>query len=167
MMLDDDAQVFERRFKRVFNEVEYIRNKIHRKDGFLFFKSHTYTVDSLMNSEHHHKIDAITEKVGDDANNWYKSGKLSNVGRDHYYRKREEVGDELHSVNLEIQARKPTWWEQVKGAFTGFVEAIAKNMPELVRNMLDNVANRLKLPSPIRKILRLPHAGNKSIDIDY
>ena len=66
-------------------------------------------------------------------------------------------------MNLEIQNREPTWWESVREPFTKFIRIVMNNMPDLVRTMLDRVANSLKLPSPIRKILRLPNATSKEI----
>jgi len=152
---------FERKFRKVHYEIDYLKNKIYRKTGFLFFKSHIYSIEELLQSEHHSKIYAITEKIGDDAENWYRSGNLSEEGRSAYYRERDEVDHKLHQVNLEIQNREPTWWESVKDPFTKFVRVIMNNMPDLVRTMLDRVANSLKLPSPLRKILRLPNTSLK------
>ena len=156
-----DTILFERKFRKVHYEIDYLKGKIYRKSGFLFFQSHIYSIDALLQSEHHAKIYAITEKIGDDAENWYRSGELSETGREAYYRERGEVDDKLHQVNLEIQNREPTWWESVREPFTKFIRIVMNNMPDLVRTMLDRVANSLKLPSPIRKILKLPNATSK------
>lgn len=159
----NDSILFERKFRKVHYEIDYLQGKIYRKTGFLFFKSHVYSIDELLQSEHHSKIYAITEKIGDDAENWYRAGELSEAGREAYYQEREQVDHKLHQVNLEIQNREPTWWESVREPFTRFVRIVMNNMPDLVRTMLDRVANTLKLPSPIRKILRLPNAQSKEM----
>jgi len=64
----------ERKFRRVFNEVELVRSKIDEKKGWIF-TSHVYSKEELSNSPHHEKIYSITEKIGDDAENWYKRNK--------------------------------------------------------------------------------------------
>ena len=127
-----------------------------QKTGFLIFKTHVYTQDELLRSEHHGMIYAITEKIGDDADNWYKAGKLSNAGRDAYYAHRERVEQDLHSVNKEIMQREATWWEKVGGVLTQFVGLIKHNMPDLVRHALARAAVILGLPAPLRKIIGLP-----------
>ena len=158
-----DSILFERKFRKVHYEIDYLKGKIDRKTGFLFFKTHVYSIDELLQSEHHAKIYSLTEKIGDDAENWYRSGELSEAGREAYYQERSEIDHKLHQVNLEIQNREPTWWESVREPFTKFIRIVMNNMPDLVRTMLDRVANSLKLPSPIRKILRLPNATSKEI----
>jgi hypothetical protein len=144
-------------FKPVFHQIERIQVKIHKQEGFWFFRSHTYTIEELLNSEHHHKIFAMTEKIGDDASRWYKVGKLTEEGKNTYYEQRDSIDDQLHRVNLEIESREPTWWEKVKGAFGKFVEIVNNNLPELFRNALENLANRFRLHAPIRRVLRLPY----------
>lgn len=161
-----DTVVLIRKFKKVFYEIDYIKTKIHQQKGFWIFITHTYTIDELLNSEHHSKIYALTEKIGDDANNWYKVGRLSEEGRNTYYHQRDNVDEKLHHVNLEIQNRQSTWWEEVKGVFTKFIEIVIDNMPELIRNALENLANRLRLPSPIRRIFRLPFFDKNAMKLE-
>jgi hypothetical protein len=159
----NDVLVLERKFKIVHREIDFIKVKIHKKKGFLFFKSHVYTEQELLNSEHHNRIYAATVKIGDDATYWYKAGKLSDDGKNTYYNKKSQVETELHRVNLEIEQREPTWWENVRGAFEGFRRIVAANMPELVLTMIELVANSLALPIPLRKFFRLPYLDKKMI----
>jgi hypothetical protein len=155
-----DRMRFERKFKTVHYEIDYLEAKVYQKTGWIF-QSHIYSIEELLKSEHHSKIYAITEKIGDDAENWYKCGQLSDFERDSYYTERNIVEEKLHRVNLKIQKREPTWWESVREPFSRFVRIIMNNMPDLARTMLDNVVNRLNLPSPLRKILRLPNMSSK------
>ena len=159
----NDVLVFERKFDFVFREIERVVVKIDKKKGFWFFKSHVYSESELLNSEHHRKIYAATEKIGDDATHWHKSGKLSKKGKNTYYRKKAHVEERLHEVNLEIELREPTWWENVKGAFEGFLNIVVNNMPELVLTFLEHFANKLGLPIPLRKLLNLPYSDKRQI----
>jgi len=72
---DDPEVIFRRRFKRVFREIEFLERKINKKEGWIF-TNHLHSKEELLNSEHHKMIYSITEKIGDDAENWYGRGKL-------------------------------------------------------------------------------------------
>jgi hypothetical protein len=155
--MDNHRSILARKFRKAFREIDYIKAKIHKKQGFLFFKNHVYSVEELLNSEHHGKIYSITEKIGDDAANWYKRGQLGSAGKELYEEKRDEIEVELHQVNLEIMNRQPTWWEEVKGVFTRFVEMVMDNMPDLIAGVLLSFLQRglHLLPGRFGKILRL------------
>ena len=128
-----------KKFTKVHLEIERLDGKVNEKSGFLFFKSHVYTIKELLDSPHHQKIFAITEKIGDDVESWYKAGRLSKSEEETYYAERDSVDDELHRVNASIEEREPTWWEVIKGPFTEFVEIILDNLPkEFQRSVLVN-----------------------------
>lgn len=148
---EDPEIIFSRRFKRVFQEIEYLERKIYKKEGWIF-KNHVHSKEELLNSEHHRKIYSVTEKIGDDAENWYGRGNLSETGKALYYEYREETDDKLHEVNLKIEDREPTWWESMKGSLEGFVVWIMENMPDLKRFLLTAGNTLAKLPGPIGKI---------------
>lgn len=160
MNIDRDVERFRRKFKTVHHEIDYLKTKVNQKSGFWIFTSHIYTIDELLKSEHHSKIFAITEKIGDDANNWYKAGELSEEGKEAYYSERETVEDRLHQVNLEIETRQPTWWEETKDMLTQFVRKVMKNMPDLEWGLLDKLVNKF-LPSPLKKLLSFPSSSTK------
>jgi hypothetical protein len=161
--MDDNERILERKFNRAFREIDYIKTKIYKKQGFLFFKNHVYSVEELLNSEHHGKIYSVTEKIGDDAANWYRRGQLGPTGKELYEDKRNEIEIQLHQVNLEIMNRQPTWWEEVKGVFTRFVEMVIDNMPDLIAGVLLSAAQRIVffLPGKFGKILKLGHKKRK------
>jgi hypothetical protein len=161
--MDDHERILERKFNRAFREIDYIKTKIYKKQGFLFFKNHVHSVEELLNSEHHGKIYSITEKIGDDAANWYRRGQLGSGGKELYEDKRNEIEAELHQVNLEIMSRQPTWWEEVQGVFSRFVEMVIDNMPDLIAGALLSAAQRIVffLPGKFGKILKLGHKKKK------
>ncbi len=129
--------LFESKFRIVYYEIEYIRNKISLKKGIWPFKTHVYTQEELLNSEHHRRINTITEKIGSDVQFWYEQGKISPIEEQMYYSSRRKVDDELHSVNLLIINRQPTWWEEISEAFLGFKQRIWNNMPDIVKILIE------------------------------
>ncbi len=134
--------VIERKFRRVYKEIDRLDTKIYQKSGFLFFRSHVYTIKELLNSPHHQKIYSFTEKIGDDAQNWYRAGRLSEDEQERYHQNRSKIDRSLRGINISIQKRKPTWWEVVKEPFTQFVEVILHNLPEeFHRGVIDNIKN--------------------------
>jgi hypothetical protein len=145
MSFEDDIYALKRKFRLVSREIEYIKEKIYLKDGIFFFKTHRYTCNELLNSPHHARVYNLTEKIGDDAENWFKRGQLSEAGRSQYHASRDESEEELHQVNIEIQRRTPTWWESVKHAMTDFVDTVMRNLPVLKW--------LTKLPAPVKKML--------------
>lgn len=143
------------KFRRVYKEINRLNIKISQKSGFLFFRSHVYTIQELLNSPHHHKIFAITEKIGDDTQNWYRAGRLSEDEEREYFHHRENVDRRLRDINISIQKRRPTWWEKVKEPFTQFVEVILHNLPqEFHRGVIDTIKNRFVPLFKMPKFLR-------------
>ncbi len=136
------------------HEIDYLKDKIHEKSGWIF-KEHTYTRDELLKSKHASKIYSMTGKIGDDAQNWYKRGELTEEGKAAYENEKEIVEDRFHQVKRDISRREPTFWESVKEGFDQFIEIVMNSMPELTRTLLDNVLNKY-LPSPVKKLLSLP-----------
>jgi len=131
------------KFKKVYRELEHLEQKVHKKSGFLFFESHIYTIEELLNSPHHHKIFSITEKIGADIKSWYHSGKLTSEEENVYYFERDKTEDELDRINTNIEYREPTWWEEVKGTFIEFTQRVLDNLPEeLKRNLLESFKAR-------------------------
>lgn len=152
---------FSKKFRKVYYEIDYLKSKIYKKTGFFIFKSHTYSVEDLLKSEHFERVYSITEKIGSDAQNWYRTGNLSDPEKNSYEEERDNVDHKLHMVRLEIQDREPTWWESICDSFGSFVDMVMKNMPKLVRTLLDKAINKIGLPSPIRKVLGLAYSPKK------
>ena len=131
---------FQRFFRPAYREIEILDRKINRKDGLLIFKWHKYTTKELLDSEHHAKINSVTEKIGDNLTNWYKRSELPEVAKPIYERHKYNLDERLHDTNLKIYDRKPTWLERAKGILERFVEIVRENMPLLVRNLLESAA---------------------------
>jgi len=144
---------FRKKFKRVFKEIDYLRDKIYKKERvFLFIKKHKYSQEELLNSFHQEKIISITEKIGDDAKNWYIRGNLSIKEKKIYEECRENVEDELHNIHREIEEREPTWWESFQGVFKKFVILVMNNLPVLKNFLLFLGKSLGKLPGPLGEI---------------
>jgi len=136
-------EMFRRKFRNVFHEIDMIKMKVHKKNGFIF-KRHIYTVEELLDSKHHAKIYAITEKIGSDALNWFNNGNLSQRAIDIYHKERDRIDDKLEFVNEEIMQRNPTWWENIRGVLVTFIEFVMDNMPILIQNSLEWKSNQNK-----------------------
>jgi hypothetical protein len=134
-------------------EIEALEDKIYQKTGFLFFKSHKYSIEDLLNSVHHQRINSITSKIGDDIKNWYNSGKLTPDEEEVYFNERDNVDLKLHEINLEIENREPTWWEKVKEPCERFIRIIMSNLPAELRMSLLSFMGSLfkKIPLLIMK----------------
>ena len=117
------------KFRPVFREIKALKSKIHLKEGWIFVE-HKYTIEELLNSTHYQKIDSYTKKIGDDIERWYSEGKLSEEEEIAYLECREEVEDRLDELNMEIESREPTWWEQIKDTMKEFVILIMNNLPD-------------------------------------
>jgi hypothetical protein len=126
----------EKKFNRVFSEIKRLESKINEKKGFWFLETHIHSKETLFNSEHHSKIDSITEKIGSDTISWNKFGQLTEEARYIYEIKSEEVTSELKRVEQIIAQREPTWWEQVESLFEDFIVKVQTNMPQLARILL-------------------------------
>ncbi|BAZ42631.1 hypothetical protein NIES4101_86000 [Calothrix sp. NIES-4101] len=126
----------EKKFSRVFSEIKRLESKINKKQGFWFFETHIYSQEDLFNSEHHSKIDSITEKIGSDVISWNRFGQLTEEARYIYEIKRDEVQFDLERVDDIIAQREPTWWEQVESLFKDFIVKVQTNMPQLERILL-------------------------------
>ncbi len=145
---------FRSKFKNVSREIELLKLKVHQKEGILFFTSHVHSQEELLNSEHHQKIDSVTKKIGDDARNWERLGKLSSYEKYSYEKHENEVQDELHSVNVEIVRRQPTWWENVKGGCEKFIILIMTNLKLDSVLLLKMMKPLLNLPGPIGAVAK-------------
>lgn len=133
------------KFRPVFREMKSLERKIYKKDGWIFVE-HKYTIEELLDSEHHHKIYSYTDKIGDDIQKWFDEGKLSDIEEESYYLKRSEVEDELENINAQIEEREPTWWEEVKNVMEEYIVVIMDNMPEeLRRTLLSNFKGAMKM----------------------
>lgn len=130
------------KFRPVFRELKSIERKIYKKEGW-FFVEHVYTIEELLDSKHHHKINSYTEKIGDDIQIWFDEGKLGEVEEEYYYLKRNEVEDDLEDINAQIEERERTWWEEVKDVMRDYVRVIMDNMPdEFKRKLIESLRNK-------------------------
>ena len=145
---EDHSKIFKRKFTKVFREMELLVSKVHVKEGYIF-TNHIYNKEELLNSKHHSRIDSITGKIGSDAMDWHIRGKLPEEARIIYHELRNEVEDKLHEINVEIESRKPTWWEDLKGVLDNYIIWIMDNIPALSGWLLAAGKMLSKLPGPV------------------
>lgn len=150
----------EKKFARVYKEINVISSKIGQKQGFWIFETHVHSQESLLNSEHHYKIDSITEKIGDDVVNWNNNNQLSKEGRKCYEKEKNLVIEKLENVNEIIANREPTWWEQVMHIFTDFIVLIEQNMPDVALRLFGGLLPQL--PGIAKRVLALLPGSTKN-----
>lgn len=129
-----DRQMFARKFRRVYDEIDYLEEKIKQTHDFWGFTWHRYTIDELMKSEHHRKIDSITDKIGDDVQNWYDRKTLTIIGKEIYERNKDKIEERLKIVNMKILRRKPTYTDKIKNPLKLFVQKVIENLFLIIRN---------------------------------
>lgn len=120
-------KLFERKFRPVFREIEFIDAKILQKDGFLSFEWYRYGVEEFHNSEHFIKIESILRKIEDDVIHWSKRREISEEGRMVYEEKIFQVEEALHQLKIKILYRQPTRWERFSIGFIIWLGQIHNN----------------------------------------
>lgn len=151
---------FDRKFQPVFRELELLQLKINKKSGWFIFKTHIWTQEELFNSEHISKINSITEKIGDDVENWRLNKQLSFIEQGIYNQNRDKVNNELHTTKIKIEERPETFWEEFAKSFGVIIPHIMNHLPEIIPGnialkLLGNAFTAL-LPGSNRNNRRLP-----------
>ncbi|OQA07932.1 MAG: hypothetical protein BWY66_01207 [bacterium ADurb.Bin374] len=103
---------FEGKFKKVFKEIEIVRDQTRLVKGFIF-TSHPFSQEQLLKSDHFSRIDSIVKKIDDDATNWFCADNTSNIAEDIYHSIRKQVLNDISELKREIADRQPTWWENI------------------------------------------------------
>jgi len=151
--MDDKIRNIQSKFKIVYRECDFLEDKIFKKEGILF-KTHKFTIEELMRSEHHNKINSVTNKIGSDISYWEMNGKLLPVEKETYLDERENLEDVLHQINRRIQNREPTLWEQISQAIEKFVVKIMSNLPAF-REVLTYIGKQMGRIPYIGKVFPL------------
>jgi len=156
--MDDKIRNMKSKFKIAYRECDYLEDKINKQEG-IFFKTHIYDINGLMNSEHHKKINSVTSKIGSDISYWEMNGKLLDIEKEVYYDERENIEDILHQINRKIQNREPTFWEQISKVAEAFVVKIMNNLP-MLKELITFVGKQLgKIPYIGKVFPALIHAS--------
>jgi hypothetical protein len=133
-------------YDKLNEEIKQLRTKINQQGGLFIFKKHKYTIDELLESPHHNKIYATTEKLGSDIQNLHINGKLSKDEKRLYDSIRRIIEGQLREVNSEILRREPTWIEKIRKIFDGFIEMVMNNLPIIPANRLNEQKTTRRLP---------------------
>jgi len=124
------------KFKKVYRELDSLKSKIYKKDGWFIFKTHKYSIEELLESPNHQRILSITKKIGDDIKNWKKNKNLSLDDEKAYFYNRDNIDDKLHETNILIEDRNPTFWENMKTPLIKFRNFVMENLPENLKDYL-------------------------------
>ena len=103
---------FEGKFKKVFRELQIIREQTRLVSGWIFV-THQFSQEQLLKSEHFVKIDSIVKKIDDDAQNWFCSESSCYTAESIYRDMRKRVLSDIAEVKKDISDRPPTWWENI------------------------------------------------------
>lgn len=127
---------FDNKFSKAEEELDALRVEIDLKKHYMFFGTHVYSKQELLNSPRVRKVHAITGKIGDDVLQWLANNALPDEGKDVYVKRRNRIQRRLRLIYNKIQSREPTWCEQWLGVFESMGRTIMVNLPtvaELVR----------------------------------
>ena len=148
--------VFERKFKRIEKEIDFLRTEIGLIQGGWIFSRHDYTAQELLESRRWEKIFSISEKISDDVLNWVRRGNFTTEGQETYRRRRDRVAQKLRGVNKAIKERQPTGWEMCLAVFQDAAKIVMRILPttanliKLARKALSSRQDSTKLlPSPV------------------
>lgn len=133
-------------YKKVNEQIKQLHSEINSQDGFFLFKKHKYTIEELLESPHFNKINAITEKLGNDIQNWYINGKISNDEKKLYDNVRSRIEKDLNEVTVKIVLREHTWSEKISKVFQKFINIIMDNLPNIPVACLDGRKVQKRLP---------------------
>ena len=151
---------FDSKFQPVLRELNLLQRKINQQEGWFIFKTHAWTKEELLESEHISKIYSITEKIGDDVKNWETNKQLSFIEKGIYKQNKEMVYDELHATQCKIIDRKKTFWEELAHSFGNLIPLIMDNLPDIISgnitSKLLDMGFRALLPGNNRNNRRLP-----------
>ena len=151
---------FNRKFQPIFRELELLQLKINKKKGWFIFETHVWTQEELFKSEHISKINSITEKIGDDVENWKKNKQLSFIENGIYNQNRDRFETELHATKRQIENRPETFWEEIAHSFGKVIPQIMDKLPEIIPGNIPlkllSTAITAFLPGSNRNNRRLP-----------
>ncbi|MDM3851932.1 MAG: hypothetical protein PT119_18605 [Aphanizomenon gracile PMC627.10] len=147
-------------FNKIDLEIGRIRFMLKEQKGFLFFKSHVYSKETLFNELHHGKILKIVDNVNNLAVIWNRHGVLTRDGIKFFEFKHKEIHRELEKLQHEIEKRDGTWWEKISGAFREFISFIKEHIPQFAVGFLMEFAKYPALQPFISFLLPSPQLSS-------
>jgi hypothetical protein len=123
---------FNRKFQPIFRELELVQQQIEQKKGWFIFKTHVWTKEELLKSEHMSKINSISEKIADDIENWETNKQLSPIEKMIYHTNRARVEKQLHATKLQIGNREETFWAKFADSFGQMIPLIMDKLPDII-----------------------------------
>ena len=143
----DYNSIYGNKFRPAYKELQKLQNKIYAQEGFWIFKSHKFSKEELLRSEHLDKVNSIARKIGSDVRIGIQNGGLSPIAQSIYDNYRTELNSQLGLVYRAIQSRQPTWWEEAKSTIWGVLNSIMYNLPKIFVKLVTHRFNpKLLLP---------------------
>ena len=125
---------------KVLSKLKLVEIQLHTKIG----GRHEYSVDKLLKSEYLNDCEAAMKKLRSHVENLHNLGNLSSADLDYYNQRIKEAEIKIHSMEVSIQKRQPTFLERSEGWFQslknilvitstilGIISPIIKNLPLL------------------------------------
>jgi hypothetical protein len=131
--MDHEIQTLDRQFKRAFDEIDLLQNKIDQQRGILFVRYHTFSQEALLQSKHHDRVYSIVGTISSNIENWEARKKISEKIAEAYYSRRAEIDEKLQQLNVTIINREPTWWESFGFVCEKFRNDVMSRLPAFVR----------------------------------
>lgn len=123
-------------FQKIQNEINEIRAASEARDGFLFFKSHRYSVNELLEYPSFGKIHAFVGQIEAIVEGWKEAGTVSEDRLRFYYQRRHDIEEQIGQLKSDIILRKPTFWEAAANALAKFLLFILEKLP-VIKDLLD------------------------------
>ena len=82
------------------------------------------------------KIKSFCGKIKDDVDRWEALGRFPLRLKTFYNEKAEEVHERVNGINVMVQERRPTLWEQVGGFFRQLYLAVVGHLPLFARGFI-------------------------------
>ncbi len=138
----EGVAMIDKRFRQVEKRIERIDAKIEQKVGFLFFTTHKFSQQELLQSNEFTQIDMITRDIGQKIRGWRYQLKLTTAISRRYVEGRMQIDDRMEDLLQHIKHRKPTFWEELLRTVEVVADKLRTNMPPLFVNWIDDVMTR-------------------------
>lgn len=142
----DYNQIFQNKFNPAYRELALLERKIKQQEGYWIFRCHCYSKEALLNSPHFDRVHSIAKKIGSDTRYWLQNGRFPAFAQAIYDSYRGDLESQLWFVYRAIQNRRPTWWEEAKGAIWGAINMILGKLPRIILGLLPFKSKLMFLP---------------------
>ena len=137
---------------RIDKQISLIKVELNQKQG-IFFRTHKYTVEEILKSDSLGKLYSIAEKISDDVMSWNQQGKVLPEDIESYIEFENDLQSKIDILLKQIQERKKTVWEQIKGPINEFFDIFWSVLPGYIKTLTQSL-----LPALSSDIKALPQS---------